>query len=102
MFDIMEKQPNQQEDITRRIISPTYISENLHNFFPDSVFLDRNYNIIAVSAEIALQLGYEPGDLVGQSFSILRNNDLLKWISDRLVPGFFVNDRLTIRLKTGL
>src|SRR5688500_11701006 len=102
MFDIMETQPNERADITRKIISPAYISENLHNFFPDSIFLDRDYKIVAVSAGIALQLGYRPDDIIGQSLAILRNKDLLRWISRSLVPGFFVNERLTIRLKAGL
>ena len=98
----MEQNPNQPEDITRKIISSSYISDNLHNFFPDSVFLDRDYNIVAITPEIGLRWGYRPDDLKGKSLSILCNTDLLAWLSGRLVPGFFVNERLTIMQRSGM
>lgn len=97
----MEERPNQSDDITRKIISSSYISENLHNFFPDSVFLDRNYNIIAISTEISLRFGYLSDELQGKSLSVLRDADLLSWLSSRLVSGLFANERLTITLKSG-
>jgi signal transduction histidine kinase len=89
------------DDITKRIISSAFVSQNVPNFFPDSIFLDRMYNIVAISGELCLRLGYRPNELTGRSLSALRDADLLPWLSSRLVPGYFVNERMDVTLKSG-
>jgi signal transduction histidine kinase len=90
------------EDITRTLISSAYILRNLHNFFPHALFLDRQYNIVAVSSKISMAVGYSPEELSGLSVSVLQqNNVLVDTLRSKLLPGYFSNETIVFRKKSG-
>lgn len=93
---------NKNIDITQTLISYDYIYSNLSLVFPDSVFLNLNFEIIGVSVELQQSLGYTAEEICGQSISILNGtNSLENAIRQQLSGGFFSDLELDLHKKFG-
>src|SRR5688572_22376346 len=85
-------------DISKGLISETYIQDNLARIFPDSIILRDGFKIAAVSNHVAGLLGYEASQLVGRSMQELSGDAMfLKDLQLELAGGFF--DKLSVVLK---
>jgi signal transduction histidine kinase len=89
-------------DITKTIISPQYILNNLHSIFPDSVFLNRHFNILGVSLDLCTQLGYGLNELLGKPIYMLEQTGRLQnFLHDQLAGGHFADQSIEIFTRHG-
>jgi hypothetical protein len=91
-----------KSDITKTIISSDYILSNIHAIFPESVFLDRRYNILRASINVCTEFGYSLYELVGQPVSILEaSGNLKELLRDKLTCGHFTDEPISILTRGG-
>jgi signal transduction histidine kinase len=84
-------------DITRMLIPDNFILANIFSFFPDSIFLDKDFRIVGLSNNICVQLGYTSEMLSGKSLSLLAvDGDLEQLIRERLKMGYFNNESIRL------
>jgi light-regulated signal transduction histidine kinase (bacteriophytochrome) len=89
-------------DITRKIISSEFIQNNIYSLFPDSLFLDKDFNILGLSENIYRHLGFQAEELRGKSVSILENSGhLADALRVRLQNGYFNDEIISMRKQDG-
>lgn len=89
-------------DITKELISKDYIFSNLGSVFSDSVFLNLNFEILSISANIQQSLGYVSEEVRGKSVSYLEESGSLEGkIRQQLKAGFFSNVEINLTKKSG-
>jgi signal transduction histidine kinase len=87
-------------DITRVIISDSHIKHRIGSIFSDSIILDNKFNFISISQNILDATGYSFSELSGQSFSLFsRAADLLKFLKQKLAPGYFEETHFEVSAK---
>jgi signal transduction histidine kinase len=91
-----------ENDITKTLITSSYILTNTQIFFPDSIILDRKFNILGISSNILFKLGYAHHEVVGQPASILQPQlSLNGWLGEKLSRGYFIDEKITLSKKEG-
>jgi hypothetical protein len=86
-------------DITKTIISTEYIVNNIYSLFPDSVFLDKDFQIIGISWNVSHSLGYNIDELNGKSISMLNEGGHFEMTLRNLLKKGYFNDELFPILK---
>jgi signal transduction histidine kinase len=93
---------NKNSDLTRILISGEYIYSRLGSLFPDSVFLDLNFNIISACSHVQQELGFREDELAGKSIACIERRGLLvKKLRQRLENGYFSDLEVDLNRKSG-
>jgi nitrogen-specific signal transduction histidine kinase len=91
-----------ESDITKTVITSSFILDNTQNFFPDSIILDRKFNILGVSSSILFRLGFEQQELIGHPIGVLQPGiRLADWLTEKLSSGYFIEEKLAFSKKVG-
>jgi light-regulated signal transduction histidine kinase (bacteriophytochrome) len=89
-------------DITRTIISSDFIQNNIFSLFPDSLFLDKDFNILGVSDNICTSLGYQREQLRNKSVAYLEpSGNFADMLRALLQKGYFNNELISIKKSNG-
>jgi signal transduction histidine kinase len=87
-------------DITKSLISSDDLFSILLAIFPDTIFLNLQFNILSLGGSIAADLGYSERELEGSSIQVL-SDELPTVIGHRLLNGYFEEEKFHVRTKDG-
>ncbi len=89
-----------KKDITLSLISESEVRSKIWKIFPDSVILDRQFNIVAVSKNICETLSCNAEEIRGSSVSSIANTSKLQeMLEEKLRPGFFEEYQVEIQTR---
>lgn len=89
-----------EPDITRAVLSDDKVRLELGNIFPDSIILNKQFQIEAACKKICKQLGYSDSELIGLPISLLTSEgDLEPVLREKLHTGFFEECALVLKTR---